>query len=388
MRPGWSKVVLEDVATIVGRGITPKYAENGDFQVINQKCVRNGRVSFEPARWHDSEQRAVREDKILQPDDILVNSTGVGTLGRTAPVRNLNGPTTVDSHLTIVRSLGTVDPRWLAYAISFAEPEIVAMAEGSTGQTELSRYRLAQLELSLPTLSEQKLIAATLGALDDKIDSNDRVQRICEFLVRALVMEAFRSSKGKEGILANYCNLIRDSVGSEEMHAEEVYIGLEHMPRGSIFLRDWSRTDGLISSKWKFQKGDVLFGKLRPYFKKVGIVPIGGVCSTDILVLRAKEAVNQAIVAVIASSDELIDSLSAAATGTRMPRTSWTDLKKWPIPTLLKGERDSLSRVVSPLLSKAAEMTCETLVISALHSVFLTEFVTGRTCVLSGEPSS
>lgn len=186
MRPGWSKVTLEEVATIVGRGVTPKYAENGDFQVINQKCVRGGRVSLEQARRHDSEQRTVREDKIVQLNDILVNSTGVGTLGRTAPVRSLNGPTTVDSHLTIVRPSDAVDSRWLAYAISFAEPEIVAMAEGSTGQTELSRHRLARLELSLPTLSEQKVIAATLGALDDKAESNKRIAKLSMALARSL----------------------------------------------------------------------------------------------------------------------------------------------------------------------------------------------------------
>lgn len=182
MTTSWPLVTLDDVAVIVGRGITPKYAEDGDYLVVNQKCVRDGRVSFDQARRHDSSQRAVRADKVIRTRDILVNSTGVGTLGRTAPVRSVPGPMTADSHLTIVRPATTVDPSWLAYAISSLEPSIEAMGEGSTGQTELSRHRLSLLELSLPPRSEQQAIAATLGALDDKIESNRRQQALLRVL--------------------------------------------------------------------------------------------------------------------------------------------------------------------------------------------------------------
>jgi len=191
----WSRAYLQDLATIVGRGITPKYSAEGDFLVINQKCVRHGRVSLGPARRHDSSMRAVRSDKVIVPGDILVNSTGVGTLGRTAPVVTTSEPMTVDSHLTIVRPNHNVDARWLAYAVSAAEPEIEEMAEGSTGQTELSRHRLALLEIDLPPLSHQQGIAATLGALDDKIESNRRAVTIAEQLGDALFAAAASESR-------------------------------------------------------------------------------------------------------------------------------------------------------------------------------------------------
>lgn len=190
----WPVVALADVAEIVGRGITPKYADSGDVVVVNQRCIRDGRLTFDSARKHDSSKRVVKSEKQLQVGDILVNSTGVGTLGRTAPVPALTQATTADSHVTIVRPAQDSDPRWMAYAVRFHESEIEAMAEGSTGQTELSRHRLAGLRLTAPPLVEQRAIAATLGALDDKIESNRRAVEVAEELAAA------RLSTGKRKV--------------------------------------------------------------------------------------------------------------------------------------------------------------------------------------------
>lgn len=166
---------LKKVSTVVGRGITPSYAVDGDVTVLNQRCVRDGRVDFSNARRHDSNVRTIRNEKRLCSGDILINSTGVGTLGRTARLVSVHGLTVVDSHVTVVRANGQTDSRWLAYVLSWNEPQIEAMAEGSTGQTELSQHRLAELQVLVPPLAEQRGIAATLGALDDKIESNKRI---------------------------------------------------------------------------------------------------------------------------------------------------------------------------------------------------------------------
>ncbi len=186
MSGSWHITSLSDVATVIGRGIAPKYADTGPVVVLNQRCIRNGRVTFDASRRHDSYAKPVPPEKLVQVGDVLVNSTGTGTLGRTATVIELGVSTTVDSHVTIVRSKPGVDSRWLGCALSLAEAEIEAMAEGSTGQTELSRHRLALLQLTVPPLDEQRAIAATLGALDDKIESNRRVIDLSEALADQL----------------------------------------------------------------------------------------------------------------------------------------------------------------------------------------------------------
>ncbi|MBN6776938.1 N-6 DNA methylase, partial [Pseudoclavibacter alba] len=184
---------LSEVATMIRRGITPRYCEPEDpeaSRVINQKCVRDGRVSLAPSRWTQPPKRGL-EERALQRFDILVNSTGVGTLGRTAQWRGRDtvAPITCDSHVSIVRpDSRMVDPTYLAIAVRLAEQEIEDMAAGSTGQTELSPSALGSLELRLPSLVTQQRIGALFAELLDQgdaaIDFGALTQELCLAYVR------------------------------------------------------------------------------------------------------------------------------------------------------------------------------------------------------------
>ena len=147
---GWEVKTLSQITSYLNRGIAPKYMENGGVLVLNQKCVRDGRVDTSKARRHDPEQRSVA-GRLLEVGDVLVNSTGVGTLGRVAQVLALDEPTIVDSHVTVVRAdAQEVSWNYLGVALLERETEIEALGEGSTGQTELSRSRLSDLKLTIP----------------------------------------------------------------------------------------------------------------------------------------------------------------------------------------------------------------------------------------------
>lgn len=250
----------------------------------------------------------------------------------------------------------------------------------TTGTTVagIRQSELVKVELELPPLDVQVAVAATLGAFDDKIESNRRATAVGESLIRALVESALDASEGADGTLGDYCRLVKAPVKVEEISADDNYIGLEHMPRGSIFLTEWEKAEGLGSNKTAFQRGDVLFGKLRPYFKKVGIAPVNGVCSTDILAVRPKDPRDLALIAVVAASDALIDSLSAGSTGTRMPRASWKDLAAWQVPVLTSTERAELSDRVAPLVDRLEQLTFESRRLTALRDALLPELLSGR----------
>ena len=167
---------LADLTCFISRGITPSYTESDGVCVVNQKCIRNEELSLKEARLHDEKKRKVPAEKMLRPMDILVNSTGTGTLGRVAQVHgNITG-TTVDSHVTIVRPSGEVDPLFLGYAVKWRKPYIEALAEGSTGQTELSRIRLGdEVTIPVPSFAKQKQIGDLLYTLDCKIKINSQI---------------------------------------------------------------------------------------------------------------------------------------------------------------------------------------------------------------------
>ena len=143
-----------------------RYLEKGGICVLNQKCIRNHRVSYEPSRRHDARAKKVGGERLIQAGDVLVNSTGTGTLGRVAQIREAPPePTTVDSHVTIVRP--TPEKFYLeffGYMLIVIEDAIKEAGEGCGGQTELARSVLAEkFSVHYPeSLPEQQRIVSVL----------------------------------------------------------------------------------------------------------------------------------------------------------------------------------------------------------------------------------
>jgi type I restriction enzyme, S subunit len=158
-------VELGTVVEFFSRGVAPRYTEDeSQLRVLNQKCVRDGRVSLGPSRRTLAVK--VPAQKLLKIHDVLVNSTGMGTLGRVACWTNPEAAT-VDSHVTIVRfNPAKIDPVCAGFAMLDAEPEIEALGEGSTGQTELSRAQLSALRIALPSSELSAFLRPVLDALE------------------------------------------------------------------------------------------------------------------------------------------------------------------------------------------------------------------------------
>ena len=189
----WVETTLGDVCILINRGITPNYSETEGITILNQKCIRNWVVSFDDAR----KTTKFLEEKLLIDGDILINSTGVGTLGRVAQIKLIKDKLTADSHVSIVRpNQNKVDKIFLGYLLKGSEKIIEYMAEGSTGQTELSRIKLNSLLILLPPLPEQQAIASVLSAFDDKIELLREQNRLLEEMEQTIFGEWF----GKYGV--------------------------------------------------------------------------------------------------------------------------------------------------------------------------------------------
>ena len=156
--------VLDEFVLSISRGIAPKYVDDEmGVLVLNQKCIRNGWASLEQARWMTEVEPPVA--KVAHQGDILVNSTGVGTLGRVGRWIDENS-ICVDGHVTVIRPDPTkCAPAILGYALLDSEEELAALGEGSTGQTELGRGRLARFSVAMPRRPTEHL-ADSLDALD------------------------------------------------------------------------------------------------------------------------------------------------------------------------------------------------------------------------------
>ncbi len=186
---------VESLTVYVNRGITPKYTveKEGSILILNQKCIRGFKVSLEPARLNDLSKRKITEGKLLEKYDVLINSTGVGTLGRVAQFYGESGSATVDSHVTIVRpNADLIDPVYFGYIIKSKQQLIEGFAEGTTGQTELSRDSVKELLVDfVEDKVKQKEIGQALLAIDKKIELNRQTNQTLEHIAQAIFKSWF-----------------------------------------------------------------------------------------------------------------------------------------------------------------------------------------------------
>lgn len=117
---------------------------------------------------------------------------------------------------------------------------------------------------------------------------------------------------------------------------ELIYIGLEHIEQQTLRINGYGNSKNVISQKYRFSSGDILFGKLRPYFRKVFRPKFDGVCSTDIWVIKAKKDFDQGFLFYFLANQSFIDACNSGSSGTRMPRADWDHLSEteWELPPL------------------------------------------------------
>ena len=160
----------------------------------------------------------------------------------------------------------------------------------------------------------------------------------------------------KEEKLENIFYIVKEVYKPSNEHQYK-YVGLEHIEQGTLRLNGWGYSNSVQSNKYFFKKDDILFGKLRPYFRKVIKAPFDGVCSTDIWVCRAKKDFDQNFLFYFLANQEFIDTANSTDEGTRMPRADWNYLKKttWIIPPL--PEQKAIAEVLSSLDDKIDLLT-------------------------------
>jgi len=130
------------------------------------------------------------------------------------------------------------------------------------------------------------------------------------------------------------------------------YVGLEHINQGSLSLNGVGNSSDVISNKYYFNRGDILFGKLRPYFRKVFQPKFDGVCSTDIWVVEPKEGNDGTYLFYFMANEDFVSLATAGSTGTRMPRANWNQIKnsQWYFPQLT--EQQQIASILSSLDDK------------------------------------
>ena len=298
----------------------------------------------------------------------------------------------------------------------------ISQMTGTSGRQRVPVESLNHLEIDIPSLSEQRAIVDILGAFDDKIELNRRMNETLEAMARAifddwfvdfgpvrakmerrepyLAPEVWRlfpdridadtgAPEGwRPGVLGDIAVSEHRAVAPAEVAADTPYIGLEHMPRRSIALSRWGRADQVKTPKLRFEAGEFLFGRLRPYFHKVGVAPFDGICSTTIAVVRPVSQEWSAPVLACISSASFVDFADRSSTGTTMPQTSWEALSRYelaiPPPALAAAYGDA----VAPMLDRIVANVRESHALAHARDSLLPRLMSGRLRVGDAEKAA
>lgn len=214
----------------------------------------------------------------------------------------------------------------------------------------LNKEKLTHLSFPLPPLEEQKQIAALFQSIETAMEQVDGQVQHLKALQKSLV-NGLLSKEPEFGNLLNSKNCIATSFGEiaecdkkYPEHEKEVerFVGLEWIEAENFQLQGWGEIANGTTFTKRFVKGDVLFGKRRAYLKKVAVADFDGICSGDILVIRAKvKKMLQGLLPYYISADAFIQHAVSTSAGSLSPRTKWKDLETFEvsIPDLKTQEK-------------------------------------------------
>jgi len=186
----WGVSKLVDVCVYIQRGKGPKYVARSNFPVVSQKCVRWSGFDITQARFIDPQSLAsYSDDRFLRSGDILWNSTGTGTVGRTAIYVESSefDQVVADSHVTVLRAPG-MDPRflWSWTASPGVQSRISDLTSGTTNQQELNLSSIKSLDVPVPLIAEQKRIVEKVDLLMALCDELEKSLKDREAIARKL----------------------------------------------------------------------------------------------------------------------------------------------------------------------------------------------------------
>lgn len=349
------------VSQLVKRGIIEKPLD-GNHSEIHPKAedfvgsgvpfimasdINNGVVDYINCKYITKKQADSLRKGFARNGDVLL--THKATIGRTAIVKYDEQPyVMLTPQVTYyrVKDQKKLNREYLRYFFesTFFQDTLNLWAGSGSTRAYLGITEQGKLPFVLPPIEKQQKIAAIPSAYDELIENNQRRIELLEKMAEEIYREWFvrlrfpghekvKKIKGvPEGwevrTLASFASEIKRGIKKKNLADAERYLGLEHIPRRSISIKEWATASTVDSDKLLFQDRDILFGKIRPYLHKVALAHFSGACSSDTIVLRPKEKFYEGYLLFTVFSDTFIELATVASKGTKMPRADWGFLKQ------------------------------------------------------------
>ena len=400
MRPSHPRPIKDFCLGIYdGPHATPTESDEGPIFLGIKNITNDGRIDLTEVR-HVSEEDFPKWTRRVTPLPGDVVFTYEATLHRYAVVpEGFRG--CLGRRVALLRpDPELADSRYLLYYFLSSKWRSVVESNVISGATvdRIPLERFPDFPATLPSISVQREVAAILGTYDDLIENNRRRMALLEESARLLYREWFVHLRfpGHEhtpivdGVpqgwtrktLGDLCNEIRDMVLPESLEPDTPYIGLEHIPRRSISLDEWGNVEQVTSSKCRFKAGEIIFGKIRPYFHKVGVAFVDGVASSDAIVVRPSDESLHGLVLMTMSSDSFIAvTTQQMKEGSKMPRADWKQMKAYPVPLPPPGLLSNFDGVIRPIVEQLRAISFSCRKLRSARDLLLPRLMSGEIAV-------
>ncbi|PGH40318.1 MAG: hypothetical protein CRN43_03640 [Candidatus Nephrothrix sp. EaCA] len=339
-KPTWEIVQLSDVCEInpskrelngVKKSTTVSFGMMAD--------LGEHKRSFRPTETKTINKLAKGGYSYFKEEDVLLaKMTPCFENGKSGIAENLqNGIGFGSTEFYVLRSKGKIVADWIYCIISsekFLEEGKHSLV-GTTGRRRLMKQYVETFQIPLPPLEEQKQIVALFQSIETAMEQVEGQEKNLKALHKSLG----NGLLGKEPVFGNLLNgknctptvfgEIAECDKKYPEHEKEVerFVGLECIESENFQLQSFGLLSSGTTFTKRFAKGDVLFGKRRAYLKKVAVADFDGICSGDILVIRAKaKKMLQGLLPYYILADSFIQYAVSTSAGSLSPRTKWKDL--------------------------------------------------------------
>lgn len=366
------------------------------FKMIRTTNVKRGFIDTKTVRYvsESTYEQWTRRSRPQFGDVILTREAPVGEVGRCT--FDESEKIFLGQRLFQYRpDPALLDWNYLAYALQ--SPQVQNKLQGLSFGATVPHIKVGDaehLEIPCPALETQKAIGTLLAAYDDLIENNQRRIALLEESARLLYRELFVNLRlprqelaldaeelpegWRQLRLADICCQVKEQADPTKVDPDTPYLSMEHMEPKSISLGGWETAGKVNSSKLRFQRRDVLFGRIRPYFHKVGIAQVDGITSTDMIVARPDSEELLPLVALTMSSDEFVAHAVATSNGTKMPRADWKVLKEWRVLLPGSSELTEFSEMVLPVLDLLESLSSQNRSLRSAREALLPKLMSGE----------
>lgn len=296
----WCWSSIEAVTTRIKRGKAPKYVEISAIPVFAQKCnQKDGTIALEKAQFLNPIMLSkIADDEFLMPNDIIINSTGTGTLGRVGFYRQRDSlgydKVLPDSHITVVRGSKSINAVYLYFYLKTFQEYLELQGVGSTNQKELRPNTIASISIPVPPIAEQKRIVEQIEQLFQKLDKvKDKLEFVLqetEIRKNALLCQVFNGKitekwrKENSIRLESWMSVTIDDI-SDVKGGKRVPKGMEliHEDTGHPYIKAGNLKNGTVIDDRIMYVPDEVLKYIKNYTVKEGDVYITnvGACIGD-----------------------------------------------------------------------------------------------------------